>query len=60
MRFISLRIKMLAGILLPSILVLILTGLLITNSVGKATQQLTIKKLASDATAVNRHGINSY
>ncbi len=53
MRFISLRIKMLAGILLPSILVLILTGLLITNSVGKATQQLTIKKLASDATAVS-------
>ncbi len=53
MRFISLRIKMLAGILLPTMLVLVITGLLITSSVSKSTQQLTVDKLASDATAVS-------
>ena len=35
----SLHFKMLGGILLPSLIVFVLTGMFITNSVGKSTHQ---------------------
>ena len=51
-KFISLRFKMLGWILVPSLIVFILTGMFITNSVGKSTQDLIVQRLSSDAVAV--------
>lgn len=49
----SLHFKMLGGILLPSLIVFVLTGMFITNSVGKSTHQLIVERLSADATAVS-------
>ena len=49
----SLRFKMMGGILLPSLVVFILTGIFITNSVGESTHQLIVEKLSADAIAVS-------
>lgn len=51
-KFISLRFKMLGWILVPSLIVFILTGMFITNFVGKSTQDLIVQRLSSDAVAV--------
>ncbi len=52
-KFISLRFKMLGGILLPNLIVFILTGMFITNSVGNSTQNLIVEQLSADAIAVS-------
>ena len=52
-KFISLHLKMLGGILLPNLIVFILAGMFITNSVGKSTQGLIIEQLSADAVAVS-------
>ncbi len=52
-KFISLRLKMLGGILLPNLIVFILTGMFITNSVGNSTQNLIVEQLSADAIAVS-------
>jgi methyl-accepting chemotaxis protein len=44
---------MLGGILLPNLIVFILTGMFITNSVGNSTQNLIVEQLSADAIAVS-------
>ncbi|USF29001.1 Methyl-accepting chemotaxis protein PctC [Clostridium sp. MD294] len=52
-KFISLHFKMLGGILLPNLIVCVLMGMFITNSVGKSTQGLIVERLSADAIAVS-------
>lgn len=52
-KFVSLRTKMLGGILLPNLIVFLLTGIFIITSVGESTHQLIIDQLSSDGIAVS-------
>ncbi len=52
-KFVSLRTKMLGGILLPNLIVFLLTGMFIISSVGNSTHQLIIDQLSSDGIAVS-------